>query len=311
MPYCRKCGAELGNDEKFCSTCGTSVAPQQTETERRRRAERRPISTAAIALIIVVVAVSAIAVAFSWFYGLGPFRPSRIIGSESMISEQKIFSGFTNVEVGYAFEVEITQAASYSIKITADDNVLKYVRVSTIASSLKIDLEPGIIYQSVTLKAEITMPELHELMFSGATRGTVEGFASTHVLVLVLSGGSSLDMMDMSAGDVVMDISGASRVTGSLQNSGDAQCDVSGASTVELEGEANDLLIYASGASGVDLSEYPVYDANVDLSGGSQATINLDGRLDADLSGGSRLLYIGEPTMGNISLSGGSTVGKK
>jgi len=56
---------------------------------------------------------------------------------------------------------------------------------------------------------------------------------------------------------------------------------------------------------------HAVVNADVSLSGGSRATINLDGRLDADLSGGSNLLYIGDPTMGDINTSGGSTVGKK
>ena len=35
------------------------------------------------------------------------------------------------------------------------------------------------------------------------------------------------------------------------------------------------------------------------------------GVLDADLSGASHLFYIGEPTLGDLDISGGSTVTKK
>ena len=61
----------------------------------------------------------------------------------------------------------------------------------------------------------------------------------------------------------------------------------------------------------MDLSNFPANNANVNLSGASSATIKLDGRLDADISGASHLYYIGEPTMGNIVTSGGSTVSKQ
>ncbi len=84
-----------------------------------------------------------------------------------------------------------------------------------------------------------------------------------------------------------------------------------GGSHVDMEGSANDLTISASGGSHFELSEFPVHDANVDIDGGSHGTINLDGRLDADLSGGSHLSYIGEPTMGDIKTSGGSKLEQK
>ena len=100
-------------------------------------------------------------------------------------------------------------------------------------------------------------------------------------------------------------------VTGSIKGSGDARFTLSGASRVRVEGAADNLFIQASGASDLELSNFPVHNADVNLSGASRANVNLDGRLDADLSGGSHLIYIGEPTMGDINTSGGSTISKK
>jgi hypothetical protein len=54
-----------------------------------------------------------------------------------------------------------------------------------------------------------------------------------------------------------------------------------------------------------------VGNADVILSGASDATINLAGRLDADLSGASKLEYIGEPTLGVMDATGASTVKRK
>jgi hypothetical protein len=228
-----------------------------------------------------------------------------------LATEEEGLSDFTVVAVGWAFEVDITQSSSYSIKITADDNMFDYIKVSKTLNKLRIRLKAGYNYQFVTLRAEITMPELHELDLSGATSGTVDGFSSSHALVLTISGASSLDIVDVSAGDVEIDLSGASNLNGGLTGSGNAQFSVSGASSIELAGAANDLLLDASGASVVDLSDFPTHNVDVDLSGASRGTVNLDGRLDADLSGGSNLKYIGEPTLGNIQTSGGSTVEKE
>ena len=78
-----------------------------------------------------------------------------------------------------------------------------------------------------------------------------------------------------------------------------------------MGGAARDLMISTSGGSQLDLSGFHVANANVDMSGGSQATVNLDGGLDATLSGGSRLFYVGNPTMGDINTSGGSIISRR
>ena len=125
-----------------------------------------------------------------------------------------------------------------------------------------------------------------------------------------MSGASSLDLVEMSAGDIDFEISGASRVTGDIIAS-DADFEVSGAGTVQLQGSANDIVIDVSGASRAELAAFPVNNADVKLSGASRGTVNMDGRLDVNLSGASKLSYIGEPRMGTFNTSGASTLSKK
>ena len=47
-----------------------------------------------------------------------------------MKTEEFNFGDFTRVEVGHAFEVEVVQSDSYSVSITADDNLFKNLKVS-------------------------------------------------------------------------------------------------------------------------------------------------------------------------------------
>ena len=233
-------------------------------------------------------------------------------GSGNLVTEEFEFSDFTRVEVGGAFEVEIVQADSYRVSVTADDNLFEYIKVSKQGETLKIGLKLLPLRPLfTTLRAEISMPQIYDLDLSGATKGTVSGFSSTENLDTELSGASSLNLVEMSAGDVEFELSGASRASGDITASGDARLNLSGASSVQLQGSASDLVIDASGASRVELDNFPVDNADVKLSGASGATVNLDGRLDANLSGASKLSYIGEPTMGDVRTSGGSSVSKK
>jgi hypothetical protein len=233
-------------------------------------------------------------------------------GSGDLTTQEFNFSDFTRVEVGSAFQVEIVQADSYRVSVTADDNLFEYIQVSKQGETLKIGLKLLPLRPLfTTLRAEISMPQIYDLDLSGATKGTVSGFSSTENLDIELSGASSLNLVEMSAGDVEFELSGASRVSGDITAGGDARIDLSGASSVQLQGSASDLIINASGASRAALDNFPVANADVELSGASGATVNLDGRLDADLSGASRLSYIGEPNMGDINTSSGSSVSKK
>ncbi len=256
--------------------------------------ERKPISAVTIVVVGVVAAVVAVAatVFVLWWVWGGSFQPLGLVtGSGNLVTEEEDFSDFTAVSVGYAFDVEISRSSSYNVNITADDNLFEYIEVSKTGNTLSIGLRWGHSYRSVTNRAEITMPDLQRLDFSGATHGSVEGFSVSHNFVAMLSGASSLG--------------------GGYTTTGDAEFYLSGGSFLELDGGATDLLISASGGSQLELSEFPVQDAGVTLSGASSATVNLDGRLDASLSGASSLLYVGSPTLGDINVSGGSSVGPK
>jgi len=260
-----------------------------------------PMKKAIVAALVVVLLTSGLVVGC---------QGVAVKGSGNLATENYNLSDFTRVEAGTAFEVEVVQSGSYSVEVTVDDNLFKYVDVSKAGETLKIGLTAVTLLGPTTLKAKVAMPELRGLDLSGATRGTVSGFSSTENLDIEVSGASSVDLVGMSAGDAKFEVSGAGKVTGDI-TAADTEFDVSGASTVQLEGSAGDIVVEASGASRVKLVGFTVSNADVTLGGASTGTVNLDGRLNANLSGASKLSYIGEPTMGTINTSGGSTLSKK
>ncbi len=213
-----------------------------------------------------------------------------ITGSGNLETQEFDYSDFTKVEAHNGFQLELTESSTFSIEITVDDNVKEDLEVSKSGDTLRIRLKGNRIYSSVTLEAKITMPNLYRLDLSGGSQAGITGFSSSHDLSLNLSGGSGV------AGDIT---------------AGDADFDLSGGSHVNLEGTADDLDVNGSGGSQLQLENFPVDNADINLSGGGSTTVNVDGTLDVNLSGGSHVTYISNPTLGDIDLSGGSTIGEK
>ena len=274
MVYCAQCGTQNKEEARFCSKCGAAIyAKRDMKAERPRRDE----SSKLIPIVVIVAAV--IIISIIAFGMMGSWWPLRLVtgpvtGSGNLVTLDKSFSDFTAVDASWGFKVTITKSDTYNVSITIDDNLVDYLQVTKSGNTLHIGLKP-VTYDRVTQKANIQMPLLREFHLSGGSHGIVEGFY----------------VPPYYSSDFILSLSGGCHA--------------------EMEGSANKISVEASGGSHLDLTDFPVHNAYVDLSGASHATINLDGRLDANLGGASHLHYIGEPTLGDINTSGGSLIGRR
>jgi hypothetical protein len=230
--------------------------------------------------------ITLIAVVTLLIIPLGCFG-AEITGSGNLEMKSENFSGFTKIEANNGFEVVVSKSSTYSVEITADDNVHKYIDVSKSGDTLKIKTDSGHTWHSVTLRANITMPDLNEIDLSSGAQATVSGFSFTH--------------------DFSVNLSSGSHFTGEI-DVGDADINLSSGSHITLTGSAGDLEADGSSGSHFNLEDFALNNADVTLSGGSHADIDVSGTLDVNLSGGSHLTYTGNPAMGDINVSGDSTL---
>lgn len=231
------------------------------------------------------------------------------------VTHTEDFTGFDRLDVQNAFDVQITQSASFNITITASDNLLDYLSVTQNGATLSLKLTPNHPFTDFTLmrktlKARITMPVIRGLSLSGASHGTMAGFESDNDLQLDVSGASRLTLNSVEAANVELAIEGASEVKGKLV-AADVRLTMSGASQIELIGTANDVRTTASGASEIDLDEFVHKTARIDLSGATEATIDARDRIDGRLEGASRLFFLDNPVTGDIQVTGASTIKHK
>lgn len=214
----------------------------------------------------------------------------RIVGSGDQIPVTKGLEDFDRISISHGCEATITRSDEFLVEVWVDDNVSNHLNIVKENRTLKIYLDPAYTYTRYTLEAEIALPVLESVALSGASVADIAGFDSEYNFDASLSGASVL-YGDLTANDFDLRLSGASQA--------------------EISGTGDDLDIAASGASILELGDLPVDDAEVVLSGGSEATIRLDGTLNAEASGGSELYYYGNPTLGNIRRSGGSRIERK
>ena len=234
----------------------------------------------AAAIVLLVIGLAAIAAAYYiWI----------LPGNQK--TQTYSFTDFAAIDASSAFKVTITQSETYSIVITANQNMFDQIEVTKMGNTLKIDTLPGAILGIFNAEAKIAMPKLENIKLSGASHGTAQGFSSQEPFTAAVTGASSLDLSDLQAGNITIDLSGASTLTAS--------------------GSANDLTSVVSGASNLNTQNLIVNNAKMNISGASHASINLNGRLDVEISGASSLEYTGNPTLGNINSSGSSTVTKR
>lgn len=219
--------------------------------------------------------------------------------------------GFTKITVGGAFNVDITRADSFKVSVASDD--FSHTKIEENNGTLVIKHQ-GIDWLGPFHKrpqATVTLPSLTELNISGASTGKFQNFQSDGDLTLELSGASQLEARTVQAGKLTVKVSGASTLTGDVKTIGNADIEVSGASKVEFAGAGTQLEMKVNGSSKVELGQFPVRDANLKISGASHVFVNLNGKLDANVSGASSLLWSGTPVMGDIQTSGASKLQRK
>jgi len=222
-----------------------------------------------------------------------PWTVSRVVrsvnlrGSGNFVTQEMNLSGFTRVVISHAFVADVTRSDTYRVEITVDDNLVDYLDVSKRGDTLYVGMDDISLFGTATLRATITMPALESLEASGASKVTATGFRSTTAFDLEVSGASSAQG-EIDCGDVHMRVSGASSVT--------------------LDGTGGDGDIGVSGASRARLEGFALQDVNVEASGASSATVSVAGRLNAEASGASTILYVGNPQLGRVEESGASSV---
>jgi hypothetical protein len=234
--------------------------------------------------------------------------------------ETKTFnlSGFHGLQVSWTYQVALTQADHYSVRVEAPDFIIPYLDVKVAGDNLVLGIKelPKDIRRKVEMvlkhdevRAWVAMPSLSSLNMSGASKLNATGAFSAPRF------------------NFRLDLSGATAVQGLSVKAPEADFHASGAAKFDVNGTFTDLHMTLSGAISANLNTggEPVDEASITMSGAVKfklqshiskldlgasgaANFSMDGSLDAlnaNASGGVRFDLLGAPVKAaDLSLSG-------
>ncbi len=196
---------------------------------------------------------------------------------------------YSELHISDAFNTYITFSdTEESVRIEANENLHDKISVKREGNALVIGLEKfSSVSGNATMNAYIVTNDIATFDISGASRLTLEN--------------------EWLVTDGRIDLSGASDFTGEV-NSERLYLDMAGASRLDLFGNAASLNAKLSGSSGIRDYDLNVENLKIELSGASEAFLNVNETIDVTASGASVLNYKGDATVTNKKLSGSSEV---
>jgi hypothetical protein len=198
-------------------------------------------------------------------------------------SERKI-SDFNYIEVEDGIDLYLTQGNTTELTIEADQNLHEYIVTEVEDDVLKIHLSK-IILRAKSIKVYLNVVNIKGLIASGGSDVQTSGTLKLNDFSAICSGGS----------DIKLNI-----------EANELKFKASGGSDGFISGKASIFNAMASGGSDIKAFDLSVTDCQIEISGGSDAEINVAGQLKAQGSGGSDISYKGNPSNIDSNMSGGS-----
>lgn len=180
---------------------------------------------------------------------------------------------FDRIDISGFFDVVLERGPEPLVTITADENLFEFIRVRSLGGELEISSEKTLMSED-GIRIIVVYSQLEEIISSGASNIVAEEAIATERLRLMVSGAGKTELnVECEEVDV----------------------DMSGAGLIHLSGQTEDLTVYMSGAGSLEAFELQSIDCELSISGVGTAYVNVEGDLDASVSGVGGVEYIGNP----------------
>lgn len=208
-----------------------------------------------------------------------------VSGNGDVKEVERQIMAFNEVDVSGNLEIVLMQGEP-GLKVIADENLHELIETEVQGDRLIIRTTKN-IRDYKKLEIYLSSAEFEKIEVSGA--------------VSISSNGT------LRGDDLELGSSGAADVKVSLDYD-DLSCELSGASELELKGSSRTVSVRSSGASNLKLFDLEVRIMRLDLSGASEARINVSHELSVEASGASMIRYRGSPKITKTELSGASSI---
>jgi hypothetical protein len=207
--------------------------------------------------------------------------------TDNFVKEDRAVSNFTELEIGGAYKVYLSQGDKEKLVIEADKDEIGEIVTEVVGNKLKIYTKSGWGERFHEMTIYLTFKNLDYIDLSGAVD---------------VSADKSLTFSELE-----MDVSGAAEIDLEM-NADKYKAEFSGVSEIDFRGTCKTGYIEISGASDFNAEGLQFEDLSVELSGASDAKVFATKKLHIDVSGASSVRYKGNPPDISIDESGASSI---
>lgn len=213
------------------------------------------------------------------------FQTGRINGSGTVISEERLVPVFDQIHLKGAGKVILTRAASHSVRIKTDDNIMPNIRTEVENGKLVISSERKNI-RPTTLTYYIAAANLEGVSIAGS--------------------GDIIGIDDFNSNRFYAHISGSGDISLSLRTER-LESNISGSGSICISGSTTSYDATITGSGDVDAFELQARKSSVVITGSGNCRVNASEMLRAKITGSGDVLYKGHPKMSK-SITGSGKV---
>jgi hypothetical protein len=216
-----------------------------------------------------------------------PVGPVNVIsGSGHVKTEARTVSGFDRVALGGDGTLVITQGASESLNITADDNILPKLRSDVEGGTLQLGPQNNTtVRPTSTIHYDLTVKQLHGVTLAGSADMRSDA-VSTDQLEVRVAGSGSARIARLTTDAVTVSVAGSG--------------------SINLAGTAGQQAVDISGSGTYQASDLASKQTSVNISGSGDCRLKVSDSLSVRILGSGHVSYSGSPTVNQQILGSGS-----
>lgn len=216
----------------------------------------------------------------------------KVTGEGPVVDETRAVINFEHVSSSLGGDVVVEQGAVYSLKISAQRNVLDVIQAIVSGNELVLKFKNGTrLRKHEAIRVHLVMPLVSGLAVSGSGNMTANGNLKGNLLKLRISGSGNLIVEEAEKNRIESEISGSGNIT-------------------VKAGTANESNLTISGSGSIDMQHVEVKDVTTHTSGSGSMRVWATEHLWATISGSGTVYYKGTPDI-DSRISGSGRVTKQ
>lgn len=225
------------------------------------------------------------------------------VGAEEATEARAVDARVVRVRLDGMINLKLSQGTVPSLQIIGDARQVGNVIAVQTGDTLQLDTgDAAIKLNRASLRAELVLPHLRELVSEGVGTTEVSGFSGDDIDI-TLDGAGSMKVVSAFR-RLKASLGGVGSMHVWVADSDDVNLDLRGAGYVTIGGRSKMLRASLGGLGGLNAQQFQADSVDIDLSGLGNATVNARTNANLHLSGLGSVTVYGKPQNRNVSVDG-------